>query len=74
MPRRMSEVSAAAEKPRKQVEGIVRLSSRIASLPMLLHSLVSILIVDLARGGCRKNVICLGDFDKFLACVLVASA
>jgi hypothetical protein len=73
MSRRMSKVSAAAEKPRKQIERVVRVSARLAALAVLLDSLVSILIVDLARVRRRQDLVSVGYFDEFLACSIIAS-
>lgn len=48
MTRRMAEVSAAAEKPRKQIKRVVGWSPGLSSLSVLGDSVVSVLIVDFA--------------------------
>jgi hypothetical protein len=70
----MPKVSAAAEEPREQIKGVVRVASCRPALPVLLDALVSILVVDLPRGRCREDIIRVCDFDEFLPRCLVASA
>lgn len=73
MPRRMAKVSTPAKEPREQVEWIVRLTTRLLALAVLLDAIVAVLVVDFAERGCRQDIVRVGDFDKLLARCFIAT-
>lgn len=67
----MSEVSAAAEEAREEVEGVVVLLA--AALLALLEAFVPVLVVDFAGLGVGEGFVGFGYFDEFLfGCVVVS--
>lgn len=67
----MSEVAAASEEAREQIERIVVLSSA-TTLLMLFQTLMAVLIVDPSSLRVEERLVCFGDFDELLLGLLVA--
>jgi hypothetical protein len=66
--RRVPKMAPASEKSREQVERVVAAAAaRRAALSVLLDAVVAVLVVDLAQGAGREDVVGVGDFDEFLA-------
>lgn len=63
-------VSAAAEEPAEQVEGVVVLPAALAAL---LEPLVAVLVVYLTRFGIDQGFVGLGDLDEFVLGGLIAT-
>jgi hypothetical protein len=64
----MSEVTAPAEEPAEQVEGVVATASSAAPLFVLLEALVPVLVVDAARFGVAEGFIGFCHRDEFIVC------
>lgn len=69
----MSSVSTAAEESREEIEGVIRAAARRTTLAMLLDTIVAVLVVDLAEGGSREDIVGISDFAELLARGLVAT-
>jgi hypothetical protein len=69
----MSRVSAAAEESREEIEGVIGAATRCTTLAMLLDAIVAVLVVDLAEGGSREDIVGVSDFAELLARGLVAT-
>lgn len=70
----MARVAPSAEEPREHVERIIGTAARAAALAVLLDAVVAVLVVDLAQGGRRQNIIGIRDLDKLLARSFVATS
>lgn len=65
--------AAATEEAGEQIERVVGSTARAAALAMLFEALVAILVVDLARGGRRQDLVRLGDVDELFLRGFVSS-
>ena len=66
-----SEVSTATEEATEEIERIMHPASSLATLLVLFHTFVAILIVDLPDLRIDENIICFGDLDEFLMRFLI---
>lgn len=69
----MSSVSTTAEESREEIEGVIGAAARRTTFAMLLDAIVAVLVVDLAEGRSREDVVRVSDFAELLARGLVAT-
>lgn len=69
----MSSVSTTAEESREEIERVIGAAARCTTLAMLLDAIVAVLVVDLAEGRSREDVVRVSDFAELLARGLVAT-
>ena len=69
----MTEVSAAAEEARKEVEGVVLLTGS-AALLVLLDAVMAVFVVDLAILFFGEDFVGRRYLDEFLGCCVVTAS